>query len=81
MFNFFAANWQLLAVAAGLLLILAPRVAHLLPTTGGWFETDATPSQDDLVHAYRLLLDHLDDAPAQGALTDAVWPAIGRYRT
>ena len=74
------ANWQIPAVIIGLLVIVAPRIAHLLPSLSGWRGGSTEPSQDELVHAYRLLLDHLDDAPARDALTESVWPAIGRYR-
>lgn len=71
------ANWQVPAVIAGLIVIIAPRIVGVI---GSWRSKSTVPTQDELVHAYRLLLDHLDDAPARDALTESVWPAIGRYR-
>ena len=83
MLDLLIANWQLIAVGVGLALIVVPRLGGVASVVRGWLPSvggAAKPSQDDLVHAYRLLCDNLAESQTTKALADLVWPAIGRYR-
>ena len=83
MFETLIANWQLIAVAVGLALLVVPRLGGVASAVRGWLPSvggPAKPSQDDLVHAYRLLFDNLAESQTTKALADHVWPAVGRYR-
>lgn len=82
MLDLLTQNWQLVAVAVGLLLIVVPRLGGVMSAVRAWFPSGgaAKPSQHELVDAYRLLIDSLGDDQAAKALTDHVWPSIGRYR-
>jgi len=76
-------NWMPIAAGACVLAIVSPYLGGVAKAVGRFvpaFGKGGKPSQDDLVHAYRLLLDNLSDDQATKAMRDHVWPAIGGYR-